>query len=148
MQGLREWGDGPAARFAVVVNPQAPAPMKAALLAATLLMASTAGAQTPAPAADQEIRQLFTALEQSGCTFSRNGTWYSAAQASEHLQRKYDYLLKKDLVRSTESFIELAATQSSVSGQPYQVRCGTAPAVSSQAWFSGQLDALRGGSRR
>lgn len=131
------------------MNPQAPnSPVKAALLAAALFIAGTAGAQAPAPATGQEIGQLFTALEQSGCTFARNGTWYSAAQASEHLQRKYDYLLKKDLVRSTESFIELAATKSSISGKPYQVRCGTTPAVSSQVWFKNQLDALRSGSQR
>ena len=59
-----------------------------------------------------------------------------------------DYLLKKGLVTSTETFIELAATKSSISGKPYQVRCGKAPAQSSQSWFASKLKALRGNGRR
>lgn len=95
---------------------------------------------------DTEINQLFAALKNSNCEFSRNGSWYSAPKASEHLQRKYDYLQKKGLVTSTESFIELAATKSSMSGKPYEVRCGGAAAVPSQSWFTGKLRALRKGT--
>ena len=91
---------------------------------------------------------MFSALRESNCEFSRNGSWYNAQKASEHLQRKYDYLLKKKLVTSTESFIELAATKSSMSGKAYQVRCGKAAPVSSQSWFTSKLTGLRGGGRR
>ena len=42
----------------------------------------------------------------------------------EHLQRKYDYLLKKSLVDTSEQFIQRAASKSSVSGKPYRVKCG------------------------
>ncbi|GAB2483788.1 YfeK family protein [Comamonas humi] len=117
--------------------------MKTALLAAALLLQAAAWAQPPSPATAREIDQLFAALRQSGCEFSRNGAWYGAAKAAEHLQRKYDYLRERGLVPSTESFIERAATKSSVSGQPYQVRCGQAAPVASSDWFTGQLRELR-----
>ncbi|MCS3848317.1 hypothetical protein GGR70_003364 [Xanthomonas campestris] len=111
-----------------------------------LLVSGSAFAQGVAPATTREINQLFAALKSSNCEFSRNGSWYSAPKASEHLQRKYDYLQKKGLVTSTESFIELAATKSSMSGKPYEVRCGGAAAVPSQSWFTGKLRALRKGT--
>ena len=122
--------------------------MKIAFLTFLLLIASAASAQSPVPATSQEVGRLFAALKQSNCEFSRNGSWYNAQKASDHLQRKYDYLLKKGLVTSTEAFIELAATKSSMSGTPYQVRCGKDPAQSSQSWFTAKLRALRGDGRR
>jgi hypothetical protein len=122
--------------------------MKIAFIAVVLLIASAASAQAPSSATTHEVGQLFAALRQSNCQFSRNGTWYNAQNASEHLQRKYDYLLKKKLVTSTESFIELAATKSSMSGKAYQVRCGKAAPVSSQSWFTSKLRELRNGGRR
>ena len=104
---------------------------------------AVAHAQPPAAATQKEIEQLFAALQQSQCQFQRNGTWYDAAKATDHLRQKYDYLLKRDLVPSTELFIERAATQSSVSGKPYQVRCGQSAPVTSKQWFDAQLKALR-----
>ena len=122
--------------------------MKNAFIAFGLLLASAASAQAPSSATKNEVGQLFAALRQSNCEFSRNGSWYNAEKASDHLQRKYDYLLKKGLVTSTESFIELAATKSSMSGKPYQVRCGNASPVSSHSWFTNKLTALRSAGRR
>ena len=122
--------------------------MKIKALGLLLVFAGSAFAQTPSAKTTQEVGQLFAALKQSNCEFSRNGTWYNAEKASEHLQRKYDYLLKKRLVTTTESFIDLAATKSSMSGKPYQVRCGKTSPVSSSSWFKSQLNALRSGGRR
>ena len=114
-----------------------------AFLFIVLLMAGAAFAQAPSDRASREIAQLFDALRQSDCQFLRNGSWHDAQQAGDHLQRKYDYLLKRNLVTSAESFIELAASRSSVSGKPYQVRCGDDDPVSSQDWFMAQLAQLR-----
>lgn len=88
----------------------------------------------PSPAARQEIAHLIGYLTASGCSFQRNGSWHDAAQAARHLQRKYDYLLKRDLVASSEDFIARAASESSLSGKPYQVRCGGNAPVASAAW--------------
>lgn len=86
-----------------------------------------------------EINHLFTYLEDSGCEFNRNGSWYSAKDASAHLRKKYDYLAGKDLITTAESFIEGAATKSSVSGKAYQVRCVGATPVESAGWFTAEL---------
>ncbi len=109
-----------------------------ALLLAALLPLS-AFAQNSA----SEIGQLFRALETSGCSFNRNGTWYNASQASAHLHRKYDYLVKRGHARTAESFIDQAATKSSVSGQAYLVRCGNAAPVQSKTWFLARLAEIR-----
>ena len=114
----------------------------AACAAAAALAASPAHANTPTATAI-EIDGLFSALLQSNCEFQRNGTWYSAKQASQHLQGKYDYLLKKKLVPNTEAFIERAASQSSMSSKPYLVRCPGQPEVASKQWFSEQLQKIR-----
>lgn len=117
--------------------------MKRALPALLLFALSVAAAQAPPAKVTREIGQLFSVLEHSGCQFQRNGSWHDAAAASAHLRRKYDYLLKKGVVTSTERFIELAATKSSMTGTPYRVRCSGAPTVDSRTWFSRQLTELR-----
>lgn len=113
------------------------------LIAILLMVSRLAFAEGPSAATSREIDQLFAALQGSGCEFSRNGSWYDAQKATEHLHRKYDYLLKKGLVTNAESFIERVATGSSVSGKPYLVRCGGAQAVPSKSWFNDKLNDLR-----
>ncbi len=98
----------------------------------------------PSPQARQEIQQLMDGLSTSQCEFQRNGTWHDRVEARKHLQRKYDYLLKKGLVDTAEQFIERAASKSSMSGRPYQVRCPGQPAMDAANWFRTRLAALRG----
>lgn len=107
-------------------------------------MACVGVAQAAPPAkAQREIEQLIGALGASGCEFQRNGTWHAAGEAQAHLRRKYDYLVRRDLVASAEQFIERAGTKSSMSGKAYAVRCpGKAP-VSSAAWLGARLSAIR-----
>ena len=86
-----------------------------------------------------EIEYLLQHIEQSGCEFYRNGTWYDARKGRAHLLTKYDYLSFRGLIVTTEDFITKAATESSFSGQIYQVRCdGHGPTPSGQ-WL---LEAL------
>src|SRR4051812_43985653 len=98
--------------------------MKSILVFLVLLWSGLAAAQSPSAVTTREIAHLFSALEQSNCQFNRNGSWYTPAQAGAHLRRKYDYLLKDGLVKSAETFIDLAASKSSMSGRPYLVKCG------------------------
>jgi hypothetical protein len=114
-----------------------------AIAAAALLAGLTAFASEAPKSVHLEIDALFDKLQASGCEFNRNGSWYSGAQARTHLIKKLDYLESKSLVRTTEDFIKLAASTSSSSGQPYQVRCGAAQPVESQTWLQQQLKALR-----
>lgn len=98
----------------------------------------------PPQNAQQEISRLMDALADSDCQFQRNGRWYGAAEARTHLQRKYDYLRQKNLVASSEQFIARAASESSMSGKPYRVRCPGQPDQLSASWFHQQLQRLRG----
>jgi hypothetical protein len=97
------------------------------------LFASVQAAESAATKA--EIAQLFGALEASNCQFNRNGSWYGAKEATTHLQTKYKYLQDKNLVPSAEKFIERAATESSLSGKAYQIKCLDKAAQASAPWF-------------
>jgi hypothetical protein len=107
------------------------------------LLASAAIGAPLAPAVQAEIDALLERLETSGCEFNRNGTWYPAPEVKPHLQRKLRYLEDRGLVQTTEQFIERAASGSSMSGQPYLVRCGTGAPVQSGSWLRSQLQTMR-----
>jgi len=116
------------------------------LLAACIVSGSLEAAPVP-PAARAEIDALLARLETSSCQFERNGTWHTAAEAKSHLLRKLEYLEAKGAVQSAEQFIERAASGSSLSGQPYRVRCGNGEPVPSGKWLSEQLRAIRSPGR-
>lgn len=111
-----------------------------ALLVATSSWAALAA--EPGSSAKLEVEQLLTRLAASGCQFQRNGAWHSATAARAHLEKKYQYLLNKHLVRTSEDFISLAATKSSTSGKTYLVKCG-AQEQPSAAWMAAQLREVR-----
>jgi hypothetical protein len=98
--------------------------------------------------AKSEIDQLLNRLGQSGCQFNRNGTWYSASEAKDHLNKKLDYVMGKNLIRSAEQFIEVAASKSSLSGQNYQVKCAAQAPMASSVWLNTALNELRGQARK
>jgi hypothetical protein len=110
------------------------------------LISSVSFAGEPAPAAKLEIAHLFSFLQASGCQFDRNGTWYDSNEAVSHLTKKYQYLVSKGLVASSEDFIERVASESSMSDRVYRVRCGSNPAVNSADWFRAELKRYREGS--
>lgn len=114
-----------------------------AAVAAGLLLATSGVLAAPGPQAQREIAQLISSLDGSQCRFQRNGSWHDGSDARAHLQRKYDYLLKKDMVDSAEQFIERAASQSSMSGKPYRIQCPGQPEQTAAAWFGARLQALR-----
>ncbi len=88
----------------------------------------------------QEIDHLLSYIEHSGCTFVRNGKDYSAKEAREHIQRKYDYV--KNRVKTTEDFILSAASESSLSGKPYKVSCDGEEMLTAE-WLRTELNTLR-----
>ncbi len=107
-----------------------------------LLLALPVPAAPPKEAV-REIETLIAALGASGCEFQRNGSWYPAEKAQDHLRRKYDWLRERDMVASAEQFIERAGTKSSVSGRAYQVRCPGQAAVPSADWLRTRLREMR-----
>jgi len=93
--------------------------------------------------ADEEIGHLLDYVERSGCRVYRNGTWHSASDARAHLEKKYRFLLNRGSIDRTEDFIDRVATASSVSGNPYQVKCEGREMVSSAEWLTAELQRLR-----
>ena|SRR6185369_1035975 len=112
------------------------------LLVAALASLPAARADTPIKV-QNEVSFLLGYITGSGCEFYRNGDWYSARKAVAHLRDKYKYMNDRNLVNTTEQFIERAASESSFSGKPYQIRCNGGAAVTSQQWLSDKLVELR-----
>ena len=103
-------------------------------------------AASPTPAATQEIEYLIGHLKASGCEFQRNGSWHDGPKAAEHLRGKYDYLLRKGWGATAEDFITRAATESSMSHKPYQVRCAGKATEPSAIWLTTELQRYRSSS--
>src|SRR5690349_16463242 len=120
---------------------------RASFVAAALWSCLSFAAPTAAPVR-AEIDALLGKLQASGCQFSRNGAWYSGAEARDHLLRKLEYLEGRGTIHSAEEFIELAASSSSSSGKPYQVRCRNESAMESKQWLVRQLPSIRGADRK
>ena len=121
--------------------------MKQILLAAALSFWSCLSmASTTAAPVRAEIDALLSRLQSSGCQFYRNGSWYSASEAKDHLLRKLEHFEDKSTIQRSEQFIELAASKSSSSGKPYYVKCGAEAALESAQWLNKQLVSLRASS--
>ncbi len=96
----------------------------------------------PTPQATQEIKALLDFVEHSPCQFVRNGLEYPGPRARAHLEQKLDYLEGKNRVHSAEDFVDLAATESSLSGRAYQVRCQESVEPAS-TWLKRELQRQR-----
>jgi hypothetical protein len=107
-----------------------------------LLSVAAALAQQP-PRTQREVEHLLDYVARPGCEFNRNGSWYDGQKAREHLRDKYQYLEKRKLVPDAEAFIVRGATESSMSGKPYQVRCNGSAAVQSGPWLMEELQRYR-----
>lgn len=117
--------------------------MKYLILLSLLVSSAVCHAGESPNSMTKEINYLLDHLESSGCKFNRNGSWHSGSEASAHLRKKYKYLLSKNQLQSTESFIKKAASESSISGKPYEVQCKGTPVVLSNAWFKNELNIYR-----
>lgn len=117
--------------------------LRIAVLYLTLSVIPTAFAVDPSAATRAEVEHLLGYLERSGCEFFRNGSWHRAADARAHLERKYRYLLDRGQIAHAEDFIEHGATQSSMSGKRYEVKCGGEAPVVSAEWFTRELQRHR-----
>jgi hypothetical protein len=112
-----------------------------AIAIALLLFAApgTVNADQPGRDAQREISHLLQYLEASKCAFYRNGTWHTSLEARTHLEEKYRILRGMSGAGSAEDFLARAATASSFSGKPYQVRCDGKEPVASAKWLEAEL---------
>jgi hypothetical protein len=108
-----------------------------------MLAAAPAHAAELSSSAKTEIDALLSRLGTSKCQFYRNGSWHSGSEARDHLQMKLEYLVEKGLITDSEEFIEKAGTESSMSGQPYKVRCPNQEEQPSGVWLRSELRKIR-----
>lgn len=88
-----------------------------------------------------EIDHLLAFVENTECQYERNKKLYSGKDAVKHIKKKYNYF--KDEIDSTEKFIELSATKSTMSGKYYMIHCAGKPAIKTQDWFLQELKNYR-----
>ena len=97
----------------------------------------------PPDSAQIEINYLLGFIEVSGCQFYRNGSWYDSKKAQAHLRSKYEALASRNLINSAEDFIDRGASESSISGKPYEIRCGECTSVNTGPWLHDVLARYR-----
>lgn len=90
---------------------------------------------------EEEVAHLLEFVRNSACTMMRNGASHSSLEAAQHILNKYDYF--KEDIQTTERFIQLAASRSTLTGKDYQVQCNNQPPVTSRDWLMTELQNFR-----
>ena len=84
-----------------------------------------------------EIDHLLLYVQNTKCIYIRNGDSHSGKDAKKHIQRKYNYFY--DDIESSEDFIRLSATKSTMSGNKYYIACPNKAKVESSKWLLEEL---------
>jgi hypothetical protein len=106
-----------------------------------LLALVTASAYAQDDPEEAKIRYLIASVETlEGAKFIRNGREYDAGTASNHLRLKLKTAGGK--VRTAEDFIDLCASRSSMTAQPYLIRLADGTTVKSEVFFRNKLKAF------
>jgi len=101
---------------------------------------------TPDAKAQGEIDHLLAYVASSGCRFVRGGVEHDAREARDHLALKLD--VARPLLGSADALVERVASASSLTGEPYRVRCDGRE-TAAKAWLADELARYRraGGAR-
>ena len=110
------------------------------LATSLVLLCAPLRADVP-PEQKPEVEHLISFLETSDCSMVRNGGSHDGAEAAKHVRRKYKYF--RDDISSTEEFIGLSATKSTMSSKPYEVHCPGEPPQKTADWLLDELEAYR-----
>ena len=88
-----------------------------------------------------EINHLLNYIKKTHCQYIRNGDAHNGVDAEKHIRKKYDYF--KDEIKSTEDFIRLSATKSTMFGNKYYIQCPNTVKVESSKWLIKELKRYR-----
>jgi Family of unknown function (DUF5329) len=103
-----------------------------------LSLGTFAHAAEPISVERQKIDFLIAAVETlQGAQFVRNGNSYDAKAAADHLRLKLR--LAGSRIKTAEEFIRYCASESSISGTPYQIRFADGRVITSQAYLHQKL---------
>ena len=110
--------------------------------AAILLLSFASHSYADVPPKQQyEVQHLMNFVKNSACDIVRNGSAHNAADALEHIQKKYDYF--KDDISTSEEFIAYAATKSTMTGRYYLVECKGKEKLKTKDWLLQELQQYR-----
>ena len=107
----------------------------------TLVLFSASIMADVLPATQLEIDHLLNFIRNSSCIIDRNGKTYAAVKAISHIEKKYAYF--EDEIETSEDFIELSASKSTMSGKYYMVHCGDEEQIRTREWLMQELKGLR-----
>jgi len=117
-----------------------------AVLGALLALAALTGASDSSPIEDARIEYLLTAVGSlQDAQFIRNGKPYDSKAAVDHLRTKLRAAGSR--VQTAEDFIRVCASESSISGKPYEIRFADGTVLRAADFLRQKLlefDALRG----
>jgi hypothetical protein len=89
----------------------------------------------------KEVRHLLEFVKTSACFVSRNGSKHNGKSAAKHMGKKYKHF--RDDIKTTEDFIRLSATKSTMSGKLYKVTCPGQTTINTHDWLLSELKAFR-----
>jgi hypothetical protein len=105
------------------------------LLCVPVAFADVSGAQR------QEVQHLLEFVRSTPCVIHRNDLAHTGAEAYPHILKKYDHY--REQIRTTEEFIEYAASKSLLSGKPYTVSCAGRTPQTTGDWLREELALFR-----
>jgi hypothetical protein len=112
--------------------------MRHFLALVVLSLGALTHASSPSSLEGAKIDYLITAIESlHDAQFIRNGIAYDSRAAAEHLRLKLRTAGSR--IATAEDFIRLCASDSSVSGTPYQIRFSDGHTVTSEAYLRQKL---------
>ena len=88
-----------------------------------------------------EINYLINYVKTTECKYIRNGTVHTGSEGAKHIKAKYDHY--KDEIKTTEDFIRLSATKSTMTGSKYYIQCPESAKVESSKWLLTELKKYR-----
>lgn len=86
----------------------------------------------------QKIEAMIQSVQQlKGVQFYRNGSYYDAAKAAEHLRMKWGKAGSR--VKTAQDFIEVVGSKSYLSGEEYHIKFPDGRKVATRAFFLQKL---------
>ncbi len=110
--------------------------IKHTLVIVFILLSMPANSDVP-PQQKIEIEHLLNFIKTTHCKVTRNGSTYEGSEAVNHIKIKYEYF--EEEIETTEQFILMAATKSTMSGKFYTVQCGENKPQKTKQWLLKEL---------
>jgi hypothetical protein len=96
----------------------------------------------PKPLSEKEkIEYLISSVEQlNDAQFYRNGEWYDATTAADHLRMKLSNAGSR--VKTAQDFIDKVASCSSMTGEAYKIKYSNGKELTTKEYFTEKLNEL------